>query len=87
MNEITKKEIVIDTSNMYVQTLLKIFNEFILEEAAGHSFTEDRLKTKITTARNLFREEKNKPCRARQICIAYIRGDKIFRIQYYIFTT
>lgn len=53
-----KKEIVIDPSNPYVKTLIKVFNEFMLEEIAGCVFTENRLKTKITQAAALFENER-----------------------------
>lgn len=54
-----KKEITIDANNPYVRTLIKLFNEFMLEEVAGCVFTENRLKTKITQAALLFEEERN----------------------------
>ncbi|PXV61182.1 hypothetical protein CLV62_12515 [Dysgonomonas alginatilytica] len=53
-----KKEIVIDTNNLYVRTLMKLFNEFMLEEVAGCVFTENRLKNKITQAALIFEDER-----------------------------
>ena len=60
MKSINKSEVVLDTNNPYVQTLIKIFNEFMLEEASGQIYTELRLKNKIEQARNLFADEKRK---------------------------
>ena len=54
------KEVILDTSNVYVQTLMKIFNEFMIEEASGEICTELRLKSKIEQARNLFPDEKRR---------------------------
>ena len=53
-----KQEIILDANNAYVQTLMKIFNEFVLEESFGLLFTELRLKDKIKQARSLFSDER-----------------------------
>ena len=41
------EELVIDMNNLYVQGLIKVINDFMLEEASGCIFTEDRLKSNI----------------------------------------
>lgn len=40
------EELVIDMNNLYVQGLIKVINDFMLEEASGCMSTECRLKIK-----------------------------------------
>lgn len=53
-----KKNIVIDTNNLYVQGLIKVINKFMLEEASGCLFTENRLKSDIEKLKSVFSEER-----------------------------
>lgn len=54
-----KQNIVIDTNNLYVQGLIKAFNEFMLEETQrGSMFAEVRLKDKIEALKSVFNEER-----------------------------
>lgn len=56
-----KKNIVIDTNNLYVQGLIKVFSEFMLEETQrGSMFAEVRLKDKIETLKSVFNEERQR---------------------------
>ena len=51
------EELVIDMNNLYVQGLIKVINDFMLEEASGCIFTEDRLKSNIEKLKDVFPEE------------------------------
>ena len=53
------EELVIDMNNLYVQGLIKVINDFMLEEASGCIFTEDRLKSNIEKLKDVFPEERN----------------------------
>lgn len=53
-------ELIIDTNNPYVQGVMKVINDFMLEEASGNIFTTDRLKKNIDMLRNVFREERKR---------------------------
>lgn len=54
-----KQNVVIDTNNLYVQGLIKAFNEFMLEETQrGSMFAEVRLKDKIEALKSVFNEER-----------------------------
>lgn len=56
-----KKNIVIDANNLYVQGLIKVFNEFILEETQrGSVFAEVRLKDKIQALKSVFNAERQR---------------------------
>ena len=44
------RELVIDANNLYVQGLIKVINDFMLEEASGCCRAESRLKSKIVVA-------------------------------------
>ncbi len=56
-----KKNIVIDANNLYVQGLIKVFSEFMLEETQkGSMFAELRLKDKIETLKSVFNEERQR---------------------------
>lgn len=57
---IMKKEIVIDANNLYIIALVKIFNEFVIEEAAGRIFNERRLKSRVEKAAILYEAERKK---------------------------
>lgn len=54
------EELVIDMSNLYVQGLIKVINDFMLEEASGCIFTEDRLKSNIEKLKEVFSEERKR---------------------------
>ena len=54
------EELVIDMNNLYVQGLIKVINDFMLEEASGCIFTEDRLKSNIEKLKDLFPEERKR---------------------------
>ncbi|WP_294590826.1 hypothetical protein [uncultured Bacteroides sp.] len=53
-----KQNIVIDMNNLYVQGLVKVINEFMLEEASGFLSTEMRLKSNIEKLKSVFGEER-----------------------------
>ncbi len=55
-----KRDIVIDANNAYVQGLVKVINEFMLEEAEGCLCTELRLKNKIEKLKEIFGEERKR---------------------------
>lgn len=56
-----KQNIVIDVNNLYVQGIVKAFNEFILEETQrGSMFAEVRLKDKLATLKSVFNEERQR---------------------------
>ena len=57
MNMKTRK-VLIDANNLYVQGLIKVINDFMLEEASGYIFTEARLKNKIEKLKAVFPEER-----------------------------
>lgn len=54
------REVVIDANNLYVQGLIKVINDFMLEEASGYIFTESRLKNKIEKLKAVFPEERKR---------------------------
>lgn len=54
------REVVIDANNLYVQGLIKVINDFMLEEASGSCFTERRLKSKIEKLKDVFPEERKR---------------------------
>ena len=54
------EELVIDMNNLYVQGLIKVINDFMLEEASGCIFTEDRLKSNIEKLKDVFPEERKR---------------------------
>lgn len=55
------KSIVIDANNLYVQGLIKVFNEFMIEETQrGSMFAEVRLKDKIEMLKSVFNEERQR---------------------------
>lgn len=54
------KELVIDANNLYVQGLIRVINDFMLEEASGCIFTEDRLKSNIEKLKEVFPEERKR---------------------------
>lgn len=71
-----KTNIVIDTNNLYVQGLIKVFNEFMLEETQrGSMFAEVRLKDKIETLKSVFSEERQRMVMSR----GYFLGEDIFQ--------
>ena len=43
-----------------VQGLIKVINDFMLEEASGCIFTEDRLKSNIEKLKDVFPEERKR---------------------------
>lgn len=51
---IKTKELVIDTNNLYVRGVMKVINDFMLEEASGNIFTTDRLKKNIDMLKKCF---------------------------------
>ncbi|WP_106832243.1 hypothetical protein [Parabacteroides pacaensis] len=53
-----KQNIIIDANNLYVQGLIKVINQFMLEEASGCSFTERRLEANIERLRKVFGDER-----------------------------
>lgn len=53
-----KTELVIDANNLYVQGLIKVINDFMIEEASGCVFTEDRLKNNIEKLKSVFKDER-----------------------------
>lgn len=55
-----KTNLVIDMNNLYVQGLIKVINDFMLEEASGCISTEDRLKSNIEKLKNVFCEERKR---------------------------
>lgn len=54
------KELVIDANNLYVQGLIRVINDFMIEEASGCIFTEDRLKSNIEKLKEVFPEERKR---------------------------
>ena len=54
------EELVIDMNNLYVQGLIKVINDFMLEEASGCIFTEDRLKSNIEKLKDVFPEDRKR---------------------------
>lgn len=54
------EELVIDMNNLYVQGLIRVINDFMLEEASGCVFTEDRLKSNIEKLKEVFPEERKR---------------------------
>lgn len=54
------RELVIDANNLYVQGLIKVINDFMLEEASGCYRAESRLKSKIEKLKDVFREERKR---------------------------
>lgn len=72
-----KQNIVIDTNTLYVQGLIKVFNEFMLEETQrGSVFAEVRLKDKIETLKSVFNEERQRMVIGR----GYFSGDLFQRV-------
>ena len=55
-----KQNIIIDANNLYVQGLIKVINQFMLEEAIGCSFTERRLGANIERLRKVFGDERQR---------------------------
>lgn len=55
-----KKDILIDSNNLYVQGLIKVINDFMLEESSGCTNSELRLKNKIESLKSVFSEERGK---------------------------
>lgn len=55
-----KQNIVIDMDNLYVQGLIKVINDFMLEEASGCLSSECRLKTNIEKLKGVFFEERQR---------------------------
>lgn len=53
-----KQNIVIDMNNLYVQGLMKVINDFMLEEASGCLSSECRLKSNIEKLKSVFNEER-----------------------------
>lgn len=53
-----KTDLVIDMNNLYVQGLIKVINDFIVEEASGCLSSECRLKTNIEKLKSVFAEER-----------------------------
>ena len=53
-----KQNIIIDANNLYVQGLIKVINQFMLEEASGCCCTQNRLKTNIEHLQAVFRDER-----------------------------
>lgn len=71
-----KKNIVVDANNLYVQGLIKAFNEFMLEETRrGSMFAEVRLKDKIATLKSVFNEERQRMVIGR----GYFQNEDIFQ--------
>lgn len=71
-----KKNIVIDANNLYVQGLIKVFNEFMLEETQrGSIFAEVRLKDKIEALKSVFNEERQRMVIGRE----YFKGGDLFQ--------
>ena len=54
------REVVIDANNLYVQGLIKVINDFMLEEASGCFSSEGRLKNKIEKLKAVFPEERKR---------------------------
>ena len=54
-----KHKVTVPTDNPYIQSLLKIFNQFVLEECIGQSFAEQRMNKKISMAQELFAAERS----------------------------
>ena len=55
-----KHKVFISMSNVYVQTVLKLFNRYLIEEATGQGISADsRLDSLLKQARNLHRVERN----------------------------
>lgn len=54
------EELVVDTNNIYVQSLIKVINDFLLEEASGCLSSEDRLRDKIEKLKSIFPDERKK---------------------------
>lgn len=55
-----KQNIVIDPNNPYVQALIQVINQFMLEEATGCSFTQVRLKNKVEQLQKIFSDERRR---------------------------
>jgi len=54
-----RKRVYISMSNVYVQTVLKLFNRYLIEEATGQGITADiRLDSLLKQARELHRIER-----------------------------
>lgn len=71
-----KQNIVIDANNLYVQGLIKVFSEFMLEETQrGSMFAEVRLKDKIETLKSVFNEERQRMVMGR----GYFQGQDLFQ--------
>lgn len=54
------EELIIDTKKLYVQGLIKVINDFMLEEASDCFSPEDRLKDKIKMLKKVFPEERKR---------------------------
>lgn len=55
-----KTDLVIDMNNLYVQGLMKVINDFMLEEASGCLGSECRLKSNIEKLKSVFSEERER---------------------------
>ena len=54
-----KECIVVDLENAYVKSVIKAFNQFMIEEVTGQCIAADiRLSGKLEAARLLFKEER-----------------------------
>ena len=58
------REVLIDANNLYVQGLIKVINDFMLEEASGYIYTESRLKNKIGQLKAVVPEERKRIAKA-----------------------
>ena len=53
-----KHKVFVNLNNLYTQALFNVLNQFVLEEAMGNLFTEERLIQKIKMAKGLYDAER-----------------------------